>query len=156
MELENGMVVELKKELGRFLVVDKCLIGLTKFYSKEETHKLDIARVYDMRGNLDDGLQGILNTTLSYDKFLIWDEEAMNQATEFEKEFLRKLSKKFKYIARDKDGTLCVYENKPIKRERDWVGDYERLPELSTCFEFIHFDNYYPYEIKELISDDKE
>lgn len=156
MELENGMVVELKKELGRFLVVDKSLIGLTKFYSKEETNKLDIARVYDMRGNLDDGLQGILNASLSYDKFLIWDEEAMNQATEFEKEFLRRLSKKFKYIARDKDGTLCVYENKPIKREKDWVGDYERLPELSTCFEFIHFDNYYPYEIKELISDDKE
>ena len=153
MELENGMVVELRDEIARYIVIDKNLVGLAKSYTKEELNELNIAKVYDMRGQLDKGVKILLNTSLNYDQYLIWDEDAINKVTEFEKEFLKRLSKKFKYIARDKDGTLCVYQNKPIKRERDWVGEYERLPELSTCFEFVHFDNYYPYEIKELIGE---
>ena len=36
MELEHGMVVELRDEIARYIVIDKNLVGLAKSYTKEE------------------------------------------------------------------------------------------------------------------------
>lgn len=36
------------------------------------------------------------------------------------------------WVCRDKDGTLCLYYNKPMRGKEEWFGNYDRqLPEES-------------------------
>lgn len=75
--------------------------------------------------------------------------------TDEERTILENIDKKYNYIARDKDGWLYLYENKPKKFSSLWEYD-----EYSTCvdfcvfkhlFKFVDWKNEYPYNIKDLI-----
>lgn len=58
-------------------------------------------------------------------RFLDWCER--EAITEQEKEFLKMISTEFKYIARDEDGSLYLYKEKPRKGANMWVGLQCRL-----------------------------
>lgn len=75
-----------------------------------------------------------------------------------ERMFLSIVDKKYKYIVRDKDSKLYLFENKPIKSYVAWLdksGDYRCVDLINeSLFKFIKFENKEPYKIKELLSED--
>ena len=67
----------------------------------------------------------------------------------------------WKYIARDEDGTLYVYKDRPIKEERHWYPfiefEMEHLDYLSDLinvnkvFEFVKWEDEEPFCIEDYI-----
>lgn len=74
---------------------------------------------------------------------------------EFRKLVLNDLNKEgYKYIARDKNGELFAYANKPIKREKAWVYDgayetyaYQKISLVSRMFTDIEWKDEEPFRI---------
>lgn len=60
----------------------------------------------------------------------------MSKFTEDEKTITRNINKKYKWIARNKSGSLVIFTRKPIKREKSWCVD--RIDELNSITEFEH------------------
>ena len=76
--------------------------------------------------------------------------------TEDEKTILRNLPKKYKWIAREYDGELYVYENKPVKMRYEWNrgvagSSYNNLSLFQHLFQFIKWEDEEPYNIEELL-----
>jgi len=60
---------------------------------------------------------------------------------------------KFEWIARDKDGDVDVYKNKPSKSFSCW-DDYNEcgsLTALNHLFQFIKWEDEEPYNVKQLL-----
>lgn len=75
---------------------------------------------------------------------------------EDEKIILMNLPTKYKWIARDKNGDLTLYENKPSKSIRSgyWTGDnYRDFDLYSHLFQEIRWENEEPNKIFDLIGD---
>lgn len=73
--------------------------------------------------------------------------------TEDEEIILRYLNKKWKYIVRDKDKTICIFETKPFKSAQTWVcknGDVSELP-FENMYQFIRWESEQPYFIQDLL-----
>lgn len=69
---------------------------------------------------------------------------------------LQMLDKKYKYLARDKDGNLYVYENKPEKKGRfHWYYYDGKIYGFSTFnhhFQFIQWSDEEPWSITDIIN----
>lgn len=75
--------------------------------------------------------------------------------TDDEKVILRNLSKEYKWIARDKDGDVFIYNLEPIKRNEDWKGSaYEmQLDFYSHLFQSIQWTDDEPCNFREIIGE---
>ena len=82
---------------------------------------------------------------------------------EFRKLVLRDLNKEgYKYIARDKDGTIYAFSSKPIRRETVWVVDIpphavDKLKDISLVsrmFTDIKWEDKKPFRIPYVNWDD--
>lgn len=86
-------------------------------------------------------------------KELLWERKEKSKLTDDEKVTLRNLPKEYEYIARDENGHLYVYKNKPIKSHECW-SDYTNsefcFPHL---FQFIKWEDEEPYLIKDLLKE---
>lgn len=89
----------------------------------------------------------------------------MKEFTEDEKVIARNIDKEYKWIARDKNGTLCAYSLNPTKREElgEWVYDnYIRVSDLFglELFKSIKWEDDEPTRISDIynpqILDDAE
>lgn len=80
--------------------------------------------------------------------------------TEDEIVILRNLDKKWKWIARDENGCLCVYDKIPQKGKYElWLAtnDYERMNVFKKgIFQFIKWTDSEPYNIEELLKGEME
>ena len=77
------------------------------------------------------------------------------ELTDLERLILSNLDKKFKYIARDENGILFVYETLPEKVDSSWINDdFTRLP-FDKLFKFVTWDNLCPYVIEDLLEANK-
>ncbi len=65
--------------------------------------------------------------------------------TEDEKAILRNLPKEYKWIARDKDGDVLVYDNEPTKRNTYWLRIFNHL------FQSIQWSDKEPCEFRKYI-----
>ena len=155
-DLKYGNVVELRN--GGFYVLvhvynESILIDLTgKYhfnfdnYSIDFTHtcgfeKLDIMKVYK-------------DYTL---KKLLWERKEKPQLTEDEKVILRNLPKDYKWITRDKNGTICVFNGKPYKHRFVWDGQFMGVLALfQHLFNFIKWEDEEPYSIEELLKGEEK
>ena len=75
---------------------------------------------------------------------------------EDEKIILRNLHKKYKYIARDKSGSLYLYGQKPRRAKENWIntnGIFTNLCVFEHLFKFIKWEDEEPYNIEELIKE---
>ena len=71
-------------------------------------------------------------------------ETAMEIFTDVEKLILKKTNKSYKWIARDKNGELCIYERKPfreVKEGREYFGTLGKLNVFDKCFSDVLFKN---------------
>ena len=82
---------------------------------------------------------------------LLWERKEEPKPTYDEKIILRNLPKKYKYIARDKNGLIFLYAKKPNKCEYSWGGCKYMLLPLEHLFQFIQWEDEEPYSIAELL-----
>ena len=61
--------------------------------------------------------------------------------TNTEKLILEAIDKSYKWIARDKDGCLCIYERKPFREEGEYFGTLGKLDVFNKCCSDVLFEN---------------
>lgn len=81
----------------------------------------------------------------------------MIKLTEDEKVILKNINKNYKWIARDVDGRLFIYIDKPIKGDTYWGYTYiyaSPLDVYSHLFTCIKWEDEEPYLIEDLLKED--
>ena len=71
-----------------------------------------------------------------------------------EKTILKSLDKKWKWLARDKDGILYVYTHRPIRSDEDYTlsdGSWEKFNTFGHLFQSIQWTDDEPVEIEKVI-----
>lgn len=87
------------------------------------------------------------------------ESETSYMLSKFEKQIIEHIPENFRYMARDEDGDLCIYEEKP---RRDYFGDETWTPDgivwvcecipLKGVFEFIKWENKEPWKFRYEVS----
>ena len=89
-------------------------------------------------------------------KELLWERKEAPKLTEDEKAILRNVPKYYKWIVRDKCGTIRVFINKPHKSGLGWGGNFfEVLVLFDHLFQFIKWEDEEPYSIEDLLGEEK-
>lgn len=85
-------------------------------------------------------------------KELLWERKE-KKLTNVEKIILENIDRKrFKWIARNKDGFLFAYDEKPIKAKYSWSHKYNIYDfPFDNLFQFIKWEDDEPYSIEELL-----
>ena len=152
-ELEYGNVVELRNGLI-FLFLDrhKSLVELTGVgctdidYYDENLTRSSRQESYD-----------IMKVYKDYTcKELLWKRKEKPQPTEDEKIILKNIPKKYKYIARDKNGLIFLHSKKPSKYDYSWIGYNDIAFPYYHLFQFIKWEDEEPYSIEELLKGEEK
>lgn len=101
---------------------------------------------YDDAQEFSDGYYRILE---------ISTEEPSSELTDFEKQIIECIPEVFRYMARDEDGDLCLYDVKPCRQYHKngvWSnykedGRCECIP-LNGIFEFVRWENDAPWKFR--------
>ena len=152
-ELECGNVVETRK--GDFYVLanvynEYILIALTgKYHFNFDTYYEDLTQKCGLE------TWDIVKIYKDYTcKELLWERKEA-KPTEDEKVILRNVPKHYKWIARDKNGLICMYIKKPSKCEYSWGGCKYMLLPFYHLFQFIKWEDEEPYLIEDLLGEGK-
>lgn len=153
-DLKDGMILETRNG-KRYLLVNDIMrdfdgyIGLNSYnndlsYKHHTIH--DIVKIYK------DTMKFSL-TNIFEDKCLslLWERKEL---TEQEVEVLKALKTLgLEWLARDKRGTLFVYENKPAKLTNNWFDDnfYDISRKYKELFNFIKWEDKEPTNIDDLL-----
>ena len=134
-------------------------------------------RFVGKNGHLKDGESEVVSSLMDYNAHLehignehsvfdivavyelkeVWKREELT-ITEDEKAILRNLPEKFKWIARDENGKLCIYRNKPGRLQRVWSGeedgedDFEYLNLFNHLFQMISWEDDEPWNTEDLLN----
>ena len=145
-DLEYGNVVELKNG-DKYLLHSDDFISLTgNGYLPFDNYRQDFT---DIDGDVEfDIMKVYKDYTLTE---LLWERKEKPQLTDDEKTILRNLPKEYKWIARDKNGSIFLYIDKPVKRNF-WLDNFGtiRLP-FDHLFQFIKWEDEEPYSIEDLL-----
>ena len=75
----------------------------------------------------------------------------MKTFTEVEKTIARNIDWEYKWMARDQDGNLCIYEEKPEKEENSWYfGGYDYISYFNHLFSAIQWEDEEPTRISDI------
>ena len=90
-------------------------------------------------------------------KELLWErkEKPKIKLTEDEKAILRNVPQYYKWIARDGNGVVCLYPDKPHKSKTIWENIFGILFPFHHLFQFIKWEDEEPYLIEELLGKEK-
>lgn len=91
---------------------------------------------------------------------VLWERKEKPVLTEAEKAILRSLPKEYKYIARDKNGDLCIYSH-PVEKDRIIWRVYSKYEDsisfeitvFGHLFQFIKWEDENAYSIEELLDE---
>ena len=89
-----------------------------------------------------------------YNRFnwLLSEHKEPVKLTKFEYDFLNAFQdKESSYLARDKDGSIFLYLNKPSKEEEIWADYESSLAILDRLFKFVKWQDSEPTSIKEIL-----
>ena len=169
-DLRHGMVVETRHK-QRFLVIGNNLVGKDghikfKEYNDDmqwgNNHQpgdisldnFDIMKVY---ANM------FAITDINVAQQPLWERKEPPRLTSDEIAILRNIDKEYKWIARDKNGILYIYDSVPEKRGNyKWSRDtlhvdiLSNLSLFSHMFKFIQWTDSEPYVINDLLMQNKE
>ena len=153
-DLKNGNVVELRG--GDFYVLanvynKSILITLKgKYHFNLNNYSIDLTHICGFE-NLD-----IMKVYKDYTcKELLWERNEKPKPTEDEKIILKNIPKKYKYIARDKNGLIFLHSKKPSKYDYSWIGYNDIAFPYYHLFQFIKWEDDEPYLIEELLGEEK-
>ena len=90
-------------------------------------------------------------------KELLWERKEEPKLTEDEKVILKNIDKCVKYIARNMDGSLFVYDDKPVKTRDYWDCEFHiyYFP-FDHLFQFIKWEDEEPYLIENLLKGEEK
>ena len=75
----------------------------------------------------------------------------MKNFTNDEKAIARNIDEEYKWIARDRDGELCIYEGKPEKEMDSWYSVcYFYIPYFNHLFSAIKWEDEEPTLISDI------
>ena len=106
----------------------------------------------------DDFINKWVESTISMNHIL--DSEIIKipkkkQFTDDELCILRNIDKKYKWIARDESGSLCIFDEKPKKSEEMWDNvthsDFIELNCYNNLFNSIHWEDEEPIRIDDYV-----
>ena len=152
-DLKDGNVVELRN--GDFYVLvniynESILIALTsKYHFNFDAYYEDLTQKCGFE-TLD-----IVKVYKDYTcKTLLWErkEKLKIKLTEDEKAILRNVPQYYKWIARDGNGVVCLYPDKPHKSKTIWDSCGALFP-FHHLFQFIKWEDDEPYLIEELLKE---
>ena len=110
---------------GNYLLSNDGEFNRLEYYDDDLTMKyyensyFKVVKVYEIKQN-----RNLVNLMDSDNLKLVW--ERREKLTDFEKQILGYLIYRFKYIARDKDDSLYVYNQEPEKCSNGWeIDEYE-------------------------------
>lgn len=92
--------------------------------------------------------------TISWDEApVIWERKEVPLLSEAEYHILKNLSTQWKWIARDKNGYLFLYDKKPYKSSSDWkyTSKYTELGVYEHLFPCVKWEDDEAWEIAELL-----
>lgn len=91
--------------------------------------------------------------------WLLSEYKESTKVTRLEYELLKYWDgKRYKYIARDRDGALYIYRDKPSKNEDVWgtlYGHARLMKYFDDLFWFVKWEDKEPIEIKEVLENCK-
>lgn len=155
-DLKCGNVVELRNK--EVYLYNLTVVPLLSFNGEEgkdiSQYKKDLTFIYNTYPELD-----IVKVYKDYTlKELLWERKEKPKLTDVEKIILMNADKHLKYIARDKNGSLYVYQNKPIKRYNEYWGDGSCGRDFcfDHLFQFIKWTDEEPYLIEELLKEQED
>jgi hypothetical protein len=103
----------------------------------------------------DTGCCGGVCPFYSKENFINWflsEHKEPVKLTKFEYDFLNAFQdKESSYLARDKDGSIFLYLNKPSKEEEIWADYESSLAILDRLFKFVKWQDSEPISIKEIL-----
>lgn len=152
-DLKYGNVIELRN--GCLYLYSNCENWLIKL----DGSKYMCIHNYDDNLNLDvpeitDGSLDIMRIYKDYTfKELLWERKEI-KLTNVERIILENIRKEYKWIARNKEGYLFAYDEKPIKAKYSWNYKYDIYDfPFDNLFQFIQWDDDEPYSIEELLKE---
>lgn len=109
--------------------------------------------IFSSQNNIDEGLKN--TCTVRKVKWLLSECKESTKVTRLEYELLKYWNgKRYKYIARDRDGALYIYRDKPSKNEDVWgtlYGHARLMKYFDDLFCFVKWEDKEPIEIKEVL-----
>ena len=132
-------------------------------------HNIDRDKILDIRGynylkltNYDKNFNCMTGTSPIFDivkvyrdytcQEVLWERKEEPKLTEDEKTILRNVPQYYKWIARDGNGVVCLYPDKPHKSKTIW-DSYGALFPFHHLFQFIKWEDDEPYSIEELLEE---
>lgn len=114
-------------------------------------HYMRGLRYYDERLNDIVGDKS-MDIVAVYELNEVWKREEPT-ITEDEKTILRNLPSNYEWIARDKNGRLCVYPGKPSKAVTSWgcALGHRSFDLFNHLFQMIHWEDDEPWKIEDLL-----
>lgn len=90
-------------------------------------------------------------------KELLWKRKEPIKLTDDEITILRNIDEEFKYIARDSNGLLYIYKNKPDKTyDLCWGNGRGTCFCFNHLFQFIKWEDEEPYLIEDLLEEQED
>ena len=86
---------------------------------------------------------------------LLWERKETPTLTQDEKSVLRNIDEKYQYITRNIDNELWLYSGKPHNLQGIWFYHHEGRLYFDKLFQFIEWEDEEPYDIKELLNDER-
>lgn len=107
-------------------------------------------RFYNERFNDIDGGEA-MDIVAVYELNEVWEREELT-LTEDERVILLNLPANYEWIARDKNGRLCVYPGRPSKAVTSWCTSGYRFFDLfNHLFQMVRWEDDEPWKIEDLL-----
>ena len=166
-ELKNGSLVKTRNK-DIYIKIDKILVSifdggytplddytndLLYIYKYDKDYDIVAVNIPEDSDHLNEPLYNYHHNRLKW----TWEREEKPKLIDVEKIILKNIPNEYKYICRDEDERLYVYENMPYKNDIDSVwhfeGEYESLTLFKEMFKFIKFEDEEPYLIEDLLKE---
>lgn len=132
--------------------------GNIRFVGEHGTLLDDMGHSMHTLNNYDESLLRTNGSKMSdivavYELNEVWKREEPT-ITEDEKTILRNLPSNYEWIARDKNGMLCVYPDKPSKGGTTWWGSlrHRSLDVFDHLFKMVKWEDDEPWKIEDLLN----
>ena len=140
-------------------------IDICKLLGVEEGEEFKIEgfgikyRIYNKRLECyDANFKEWIYSTLGFNKLIASEIIKLPKKKKFSDDelcILRNIDKEYKWIARDKSGSLCIFDEKPKKSEKMWdnviCSDFIELGCFNNLFNSINWEDEEPIYIDEYV-----